>query len=102
MQERESLYFAFRGERAVRWAVADEARRTSDSGRGVKKTCRWHVFSLRSRRLCRRSIYLGFHRVAKADTFPRRAGRVARPYKYPWGSSVGVGDSADPSVIPRQ
>ncbi len=29
--------------------------------RGVKKTCRWHVFSLRSRRLCRRSIHLSFH-----------------------------------------
>ena len=30
--------------------------------RGVKKTCRWHVFSLRSRRLCRRSIHLDLHR----------------------------------------
>ena len=30
--------------------------------RGVKKTCRGHVFSLRSRRLCRRSIYLELHR----------------------------------------
>ncbi len=29
-------------------------------GRGVKKTCRRHVFSLRSRRLCRRSIHLVF------------------------------------------
>ena len=39
----------------------------SDAGRksirrGVKKTCRGHVFSLRSRRLCRRSIYLELHR----------------------------------------
>ena len=34
--------------------------------RGVKKTCRWHVFSLRSRRLCRRSIYLGFLRTFKS------------------------------------
>ena len=31
--------------------------------RGVKKTCRWHVFSLRSRRLCRRSIHLVLHRT---------------------------------------
>ena len=35
------------------------------SRRGVKKTCRWHVFSLRSRRLCRRSIHLSFRRTFK-------------------------------------
>ena len=27
--------------------------------RCVKKICRWHIFSIRSRRLCRRSIHLG-------------------------------------------
>ena len=33
--------------------------------RGVKKTCRRYVFSLRSRRLCRRSIRLGFRRTVR-------------------------------------
>ena len=42
-------------------------------GRGVKKTCRWHVFSLRSRRLCRRSIHLVFE-----GTIVHRAGRRGR------------------------
>ena len=77
-------------------------------------TCRWHVFSLRSRRLCRRSIHLDFHRAAKADILLRRAGRVARPYKYPPGFSCRGGRRAQwseaeqvplgyppPAVIPR-
>ena len=54
------------------------------SSRGVKKTCRWHVFSLRSRRLCRRSIYLVLHRTAKVGR--RRPSSSPRgrntPYAY--------------------
>ena len=46
-------------------------------GRGVKKTCRWHVFSLRSRRLCRRSIHLSLHRTIFSFV---GADRVIRPY----------------------
>ena len=34
-------------------------------GRGVKKTCQWHVFSLRSRRLCRRSVHLCLHSMTR-------------------------------------
>ena len=41
--------------------------------RGVEKTCRWHVFSLRSRRLCRRSIHLVFE-----GTILTSAGRQSR------------------------
>ena len=62
------------------------------SSRGVKKTCRWHVFSLRSRRLCRRSIQRVLHRTAKMGrrrpSSPRRAklpkhkGRVAPSFAF--------------------
>ena len=33
--------------------------------RCVKKICRWHIFSIRSRRLCRRSIRLDFCRTVR-------------------------------------
>ena len=42
--------------------VSGSGARGKSMRRGVKKTCQWHVFSLRSRRLCRRSIHLDFHR----------------------------------------
>ena len=56
-------------------------------GRGVKKTCRWHVFSLRSRRLCRRSIYLIF----EGTTSPRRTvdAEEFSPYRIS-GSGAGA------------
>nr|DAF37433.1 MAG TPA: hypothetical protein [Caudoviricetes sp.] len=44
--------------------------RGSAGRRGVKKTCRWHVFSLRSRRLCRRSIHLDLQ-CTYSETTPR-------------------------------
>jgi len=47
---------------AARWTHTVFRRKIQrQRRRGVKKTCRWHVFSLRSRRLCRRSIHLSFH-----------------------------------------
>ena len=47
-------------------------------GRGVKKTCRWHVFSLRSRRLCRRSIHLIF----EGTTSPRHTIGAQCPFPH--------------------
>ena len=54
-------------------------------GRGVKKTCRWHVFSLRSRRLCRRSIHLIFegttsprHTIGAQCPFPHQSAVATR------------------------
>ena len=44
-------------------SMSGSGARRKSIRRGVKKTCRWHVFSLRSRRLCRRSIHLGLHRT---------------------------------------
>ena len=53
--------------------------------RGVKKTCRWHVFSLRSRRLCRRSIHLIFegttsprHTIGAQCPFPHQSAAATR------------------------
>ena len=53
--------------------------------RGVKKTCRWHVFSLRSRRLCRRSIHLIFegttsprHTIGAQCPFPHQPAAATR------------------------
>ena len=57
-----SQFSNWRGERAVRWAVADEARRTSGSGRqSVKKAC--HCEPVRT--LARQSVH-------KSYGFPRR------------------------------
>ena len=38
--------------------------------RCVKKICQWHIFSIRSRRLCRRSIHLDFHGTILTDNPP--------------------------------
>ena len=52
--------------------------RFSPRRRGVKKTCRWHVFSLRSRRLCRRSIHLVLYRTT-SDSLPQSRLRSPAP-----------------------
>ena len=54
------------------------------SSRCVKKICRWHIFSIRSRRLCRRSSHLVLQRTAKVGRrrqnkkLPRRAAFLLR------------------------
>ena len=53
-------------------------RRHQRQRRGVKKTCRWHVFSLRSRRLCRRSIHLDFHSKTRVVVQFRSIRYIAR------------------------
>ena len=70
-----------------------EVARSAGGSRGVKKTCQWHVFSLQSRRLCRRSIHLELYRTTfnslpqsrLRSTAPSqrglRADRVVGPYK---------------------
>ena len=61
-----------------------EVARSAGGSRGVKKTCRWHVFSLRSRRLCRRSIHLGLHRTI-LNSLPQSRLRAPAPsQRGPW------------------
>ena len=75
-------------------AAALQMQCLPEMGRGVKKTCRWHVFSLRSRRLCRRSI----HRVLRRtilNSLPQS--RFAR--QPPPRGSRGRTESSAPTIL---
>ena len=66
-------------------SMSGSGARRKSIRRGVKKTCRWHVFSLRSRRLCRRSIHLIFegttsprHTIGAQCPFPHQSAAATR------------------------